>query len=288
MDEVWDVNWFGSTKTLDVHVSSLRRKLGDDSAAPRYIHTVRGVGFRFAAPRSCGSRHEPARAGCCWPSPTSWCVVIVALEVPLALNLSRRVDAEIKSEAQGQAQLLAAERVGPPATSPQELDARPPLGARPRRPRDRRRRRRARCWPTRPAPAARADAPTPAARRSRGRWPGGRRRAPATATRWTRTCCSPPCRCWSRGGRAGAVRVTQSVDAVQREVRNDVIALIGVGAGRAAARARRSPGSWPARSRAAARPGRRRAAGRRGRSRRARRGRGVAPSSARWPPRSTT
>ena len=50
MDEVWDVNWFGSTKTLDVHVSSLRRKLGDDSAAPRYIHTVRGVGFRFAAP----------------------------------------------------------------------------------------------------------------------------------------------------------------------------------------------------------------------------------------------
>ena len=50
MDEVWDVNWFGSTKTLDVHISSLRRKLGDDSAAPRYIHTVRGVGFRFAAP----------------------------------------------------------------------------------------------------------------------------------------------------------------------------------------------------------------------------------------------
>ncbi len=50
LDEVWDVNWFGSTKTLDVHVSSLRRKLGDDSAAPRYIHTVRGVGFRFSAP----------------------------------------------------------------------------------------------------------------------------------------------------------------------------------------------------------------------------------------------
>ena len=48
LDEVWDVNWFGSTKTLDVHVSSLRRKLGDDSASPRYIHTVRGVGFRFA------------------------------------------------------------------------------------------------------------------------------------------------------------------------------------------------------------------------------------------------
>jgi two-component system response regulator RegX3 len=47
IDEVWDVNWFGSTKTLDVHVSGLRRKLGDDPAAPRFIHTVRGVGFRF-------------------------------------------------------------------------------------------------------------------------------------------------------------------------------------------------------------------------------------------------
>ena len=47
IDEVWDVNWFGSTKTLDVHVSALRRKLDDDPAAPRFIHTVRGVGFRF-------------------------------------------------------------------------------------------------------------------------------------------------------------------------------------------------------------------------------------------------
>ncbi len=48
MASVWDVNWFGSTKTLDVHVGWLRRKLGDDPNAPRYIETVRGVGFRFA------------------------------------------------------------------------------------------------------------------------------------------------------------------------------------------------------------------------------------------------
>ena len=48
IDEVWDTNWFGSTKTLDVHVSALRKKLGDDPTTPRYIHTVRGVGFRFA------------------------------------------------------------------------------------------------------------------------------------------------------------------------------------------------------------------------------------------------
>jgi two-component system, OmpR family, response regulator RegX3 len=50
IDEVWDPNWFGSTKTLDVHVSGIRRKLGDDPAQPRYLHTVRGVGFRFSGP----------------------------------------------------------------------------------------------------------------------------------------------------------------------------------------------------------------------------------------------
>jgi two-component system, OmpR family, response regulator RegX3 len=48
MARVWDENWFGPTKTLDVHIGTLRRKLGDDPAKPRYIHTVRGVGFRFA------------------------------------------------------------------------------------------------------------------------------------------------------------------------------------------------------------------------------------------------
>ncbi|HEX2085629.1 MAG TPA: response regulator transcription factor [Solirubrobacteraceae bacterium] len=47
MSRVWDENWFGSTKTLDVHVGWLRRKLGDDPAQPRWIETVRGVGFRF-------------------------------------------------------------------------------------------------------------------------------------------------------------------------------------------------------------------------------------------------
>jgi DNA-binding response OmpR family regulator len=42
MDEVWDTNWFGSTKTLDMHVLSLRQKLGADA-----ITTLRGVGYRF-------------------------------------------------------------------------------------------------------------------------------------------------------------------------------------------------------------------------------------------------
>ena len=50
MARVWDENWFGSTKTLDVHVRWLRQKLGDAPESPRYLHTVRGVGFRFTAP----------------------------------------------------------------------------------------------------------------------------------------------------------------------------------------------------------------------------------------------
>jgi DNA-binding response OmpR family regulator len=41
--EVWDTEWFGPTKTVDVHVASLRRKLGD----PGWIETVRGVGLRL-------------------------------------------------------------------------------------------------------------------------------------------------------------------------------------------------------------------------------------------------
>lgn len=56
MAAVWDENWFGSTKTLDVHIGWLRKKLGDDSNEPRYLHTVRGVGFRFTAPEELESQ----------------------------------------------------------------------------------------------------------------------------------------------------------------------------------------------------------------------------------------
>ena len=49
MREVWQTDWWGSSKTLDMHVSWLRRKLGDDAAAPRYITTVRGVGLPVRA-----------------------------------------------------------------------------------------------------------------------------------------------------------------------------------------------------------------------------------------------
>jgi DNA-binding response OmpR family regulator len=47
MASVWDENYWGSTRTLDTHISTLRRKIGDDSDPPSLIVTVRGVGFRF-------------------------------------------------------------------------------------------------------------------------------------------------------------------------------------------------------------------------------------------------
>ncbi len=43
LDEVWDPHWYGPTRTIDVHVASVRKKLGD----PRWVETVRGVGFRL-------------------------------------------------------------------------------------------------------------------------------------------------------------------------------------------------------------------------------------------------
>ena len=48
--EVWRQAYGGSDRTVDVHLSWLRRKLGETAAAPRYLHSVRGVGVRLVAP----------------------------------------------------------------------------------------------------------------------------------------------------------------------------------------------------------------------------------------------
>lgn len=48
MNEVWDTNWYGTTKTVDAHVAALRKKLGHQD----WIEAVRGVGFRLGVPDS--------------------------------------------------------------------------------------------------------------------------------------------------------------------------------------------------------------------------------------------
>ncbi len=50
--EVWRQPHGGADKTIDVHLSWLRRKLGESAHAPRYLHTVRGVGVRLEAPEA--------------------------------------------------------------------------------------------------------------------------------------------------------------------------------------------------------------------------------------------
>ena len=106
MSEVWDVNWFGSTKTLDVHIGWLRQQARRRSRRPRYIHTVRGVGFRFAAPEEVATLSLRVRL--LLALAYVLVLAIVALEVPLALQLSGRVDTEVRSQATSQADVVAA------------------------------------------------------------------------------------------------------------------------------------------------------------------------------------
>lgn len=49
LGRVWGPDWYGDDHVVDVHVANLRRKLGDDPAAPKYVRTVRGVGYRMGA-----------------------------------------------------------------------------------------------------------------------------------------------------------------------------------------------------------------------------------------------
>jgi DNA-binding response OmpR family regulator len=47
LERVWGSDYFGDDHVVDVHIANLRKKLGDDPTAPRYIETVRGAGYRF-------------------------------------------------------------------------------------------------------------------------------------------------------------------------------------------------------------------------------------------------
>ncbi len=57
LEHIWGYDYFGSTRTVDMHISRLREKIEDDPAAPTYIQTVRGVGYKFKA----ATRTRPRR-----------------------------------------------------------------------------------------------------------------------------------------------------------------------------------------------------------------------------------
>ena len=100
IDEVWDVNWFGSTKTLDVHIGALRKKLGPqrDPHGPR-----RRLSLRLAGRAGVSLRLRLLAAFA-----YVLVLVLIALEIPLVLSLSNRVDNEVRSQAAAQAQVVAA------------------------------------------------------------------------------------------------------------------------------------------------------------------------------------
>ena len=212
-------------------------------------------------------------------------LVIVALEVPLALNLSKRVDAEIKSEARGQAQLVATGAAGQ-MNEPLQLkrlveESGQTLGGRVLVVDAR-----GRVLADSAGPGTGASATALARRsapRSGGRPTQGERHSDLLDEDLLFTAVPI-----ASGGRTvGAVRVTESVDAVNDEQRNDVIALIGVGVvalllGLVVAWL--LAGSLANPLRGLARAARRVAAAISTRARRSR----ARPSSARWPPRSTT
>jgi len=50
MKKVWDTDYVGDTRTLDVHVRWLRERIEEDPSSPQYLRTVRGVGYRFGVP----------------------------------------------------------------------------------------------------------------------------------------------------------------------------------------------------------------------------------------------
>lgn len=50
MEKVWDTKYMGDTRTLDVHIRWIRKALGEDAGHPRYLKTIRGVGYRFEIP----------------------------------------------------------------------------------------------------------------------------------------------------------------------------------------------------------------------------------------------
>ena len=51
VERVWDTHWTGDEHLIDVHIGRIRKKLGDEASNPRFIYTVRGIGYRMGTGR---------------------------------------------------------------------------------------------------------------------------------------------------------------------------------------------------------------------------------------------
>ena len=82
--DVWQQAYGGSERSVDVHLSWLRRKLGESAAEPRYLHVVRGVGVRLVDP---GPAIQPGlmRRRISWLVLATTSTIVVAFVIPLCL-----------------------------------------------------------------------------------------------------------------------------------------------------------------------------------------------------------
>ena len=96
---MWQLPYGGADKTVDVHLSWLRRKLGESAAEPRLLQTVRGVGVRLAEP-------EPVRRQITLLVAATTSVVLLAFLLPAASLVARVAEARALDTARAQLQFL--------------------------------------------------------------------------------------------------------------------------------------------------------------------------------------
>ena len=246
MSDVWDMNWFGSTKTLDVHIAWLRRKLGDDpSRAEVHPHRAR---HRLPPGHYRGVRPVTLRIRLLAALTYVLLLAIIALGVPLAINLQRAGQRRGAHSGAG-AGRSGRRDGGGPARTPRKSGA-GHAGSHGRRidprPRPRRERARHRARRQRHATSGGRELREPAGDPHRA--PGRQVQVPRDSKTLGQEILATAVPIVRNRRPAGAVRVTQSVAAVHSAVRR---AELGTGADRPdRARAR------PARRGGYCRPGR--------------------------------
>lgn len=81
---IWDEPWMGDETSIETHVSRLRRKLGESATSPRFIWTIRGVGYKFQAPQAAA---EPPDSPVARTSRRPLVVCAVAVIAAIALGV---------------------------------------------------------------------------------------------------------------------------------------------------------------------------------------------------------
>ena len=107
IDDVWDENWWGSTKTLDVHINALRRKLGEKPGEPSRIATIRGVGYRLDGEVEPVGTSGEVRRGSSSTILLVTTFAVLAFFIPAALAIRSRIQRGDLLELQREAAIVA-------------------------------------------------------------------------------------------------------------------------------------------------------------------------------------